>query len=727
MSKHHSAGQGKDTRRNLRAKDYNRSKNRRPPNERPRDVRGTTLRLLGLLKPFWPAVLLVLVTAVLGTFVTVFGPMLLGDAVDAIQAQVEVKLAGGTMDFGKIGRILLLLAGLFGMSAVFSYVQAYTMAGITQKVVCAMREQVNEKLSRLPLRYFDGHSKGDILSRIMNDIDNVSNTLQNNLTQILSSLVMLISVMGMMFYVSWRMTLIAISVLPACLVVTFVISRYSRRYFRRQWDHMGELNGHIEEMYTVYGFAQEAGVDRPTLHRVLKGQLVPSAPFFQKVVKTLRLFPQERERLLENYNILKNGESVFYQRAYIKKRLERFNDLAAGFPPISAGRYFAGQTELLRSSVSCIRGEYMVENVARQVFLEELEGQEHPQVSTNMLDGTTGVGRTLLQLYLEQNDRMEIHHLIRFHKSIGSHPHNLKMLFDALLFSFSSVDGYDPRFYYENVSPHANPSSLFHSYLITTKCVLCFSEEDKLAALIREPEMRMCYEQRFQQTFADAQPLLRRAVSLEEAYQMGEAFYQGKKARDQFIASGGFPCLALCCTPGLLYSARRDESTGVRTIVERTCRHFECLEHSTKTCVAMTTVDCFSQFLKTGRSDSLPEQFFRPFTHSERVSILKRLLSLIQAGRVELHLMNPARFHFPDQISIHASADEKCVIYAYPSNGHGGINVQIQEKTLRQAILGFLSGLPESGLLYTVKESEAILRNLIAASCEKSEGEVQYV
>ena len=121
------------------------------------------------------------------------------------------------MDFGKIGRILLLLAGLFGMSAVFSYVQAYTMAGITQKVVCAMREQVNEKLSRLPLRYFDGHSKGDILSRIMNDIDNVSNTLQNNLTQILSSLVMLISVMGMMFYVSWRMTLIAISVLPACL------------------------------------------------------------------------------------------------------------------------------------------------------------------------------------------------------------------------------------------------------------------------------------------------------------------------------------------------------------------------------------------------------------------------------------------------------------------------------------------------------------------------------
>lgn len=304
-----------------------------------------------------------------------------------------------------------------------------------------------------------------------------------------------------------------------------------------------------EDGYSVYGFAQEAGVDRPTLHRVLKGQLVPSASFFQKVVKTLRLFPHEREQLLENYNILKNGESIFYQRAYIKKRLERFNEVMVGLPPISAGGHFTEQAELLRGSVSCIRGEYMVENVARQVLLEELKGQEHPQVSTNMLDGMTGVGRALLQLYLEQNDRIEIRHLIRFHKSIGSHPHNLKMLFDALLFSFSSVDGYDPRFYYENVSPHSNPSSLFHSYLITTKCVLCFSEENKLATLIREPEIRMCYEQRFQQTFANAEPLLQRAVSLEEAYQMGESFYRGKRARDQFVASGGFPCLALCCPP----------------------------------------------------------------------------------------------------------------------------------------------------------------------------------
>ncbi|HIT53967.1 MAG TPA: ABC transporter ATP-binding protein [Candidatus Fimivicinus intestinavium] len=262
MSKNRPAGQGRESSRRLRAKDYNRSRNRRPPNERPRDLRGTALRLAALLKPFWPSMLLVVLTAMLSTVVTVFGPMLLGDAVDAIQEQVEVKLAGGAMDFGEIGRILLMLAGLFGMSSLLSYVQAYTMAGVTQKVVCSMREQVNSKLSRLPLRYFDGHTKGDILSRIMNDIDNVSNTLQNNLTQILTSTVMLVSVLGMMFYVSWRMTLIAVSVLPACLIVTLLISRRSRRYFRRQWDHMGELNGHIEEMYTGHNIVKVFGHEK---------------------------------------------------------------------------------------------------------------------------------------------------------------------------------------------------------------------------------------------------------------------------------------------------------------------------------------------------------------------------------------------------------------------------------------------------------------------------------
>jgi len=211
-----------------------------------------------------------------------------------------------------------------------------------------------------------------------------------------------------------------------------------------------------ENGYSIYGFAQEAGVDRPTLHRVLKGQLTPSTSFFQKIVKTLRLFPQEREQLTQNYNILKNGESVFRQRIYIKERLEHLSDFAACRPQLSGDAVAAGENGLPTEPIACIRGEYRVESVIRQVLLEELKGQKRPVISTNILEGPSYVGRALLQLYLEREGQLEIRHLIRFHKSIGSHMHNLTMLFDALLFSFSPGDGYRPRFYYENVSQYTD-------------------------------------------------------------------------------------------------------------------------------------------------------------------------------------------------------------------------------------------------------------------------------
>lgn len=234
------------------------------PTEKPKNFKGSIIRLLGLLKPFWFSVLIVVFTAICATVISVIGPTFLGYTVDAIQTQVKAKLAGGALNFSEIAKYLLIMLGIYLASSLFMYVQAYTMASVSQKVVCSMREQVNAKLSKLPLRYFDANSKGDILSRIMNDIDNVSNTLQNNLTQVITSVITFISVLAMMIYVSPVMTLIAVSVLPACLIVTLVISRRSKRYFRQQWDRMGQLNGHIEEMYTghkivkVFGHEQKA-------------------------------------------------------------------------------------------------------------------------------------------------------------------------------------------------------------------------------------------------------------------------------------------------------------------------------------------------------------------------------------------------------------------------------------------------------------------------------------
>ena len=222
----------------------------RKPGEKPKDFKGTVSKFLPLLRPFLPGLILVVITGMIGAVLNVTGPMLLGDIVDAIKQQADIKLAGGKLDFAQIRKVLLTILAIYGTSSVLSYIQHYTMAGITQSVVCSLREKVNDKLTHLPLKYIDTHSKGDILSRMMNDIDNISNTLQNNLVQIITSAVSFIGMLGLMFYVSWQLTLITLSVLPPSLLIISRIAKRSKRYFRRQWDETGELNGHVEEMYT---------------------------------------------------------------------------------------------------------------------------------------------------------------------------------------------------------------------------------------------------------------------------------------------------------------------------------------------------------------------------------------------------------------------------------------------------------------------------------------------
>lgn len=137
----------------------------RRPGEKPKNFKETVSRFIPLLKPFVPGMIVVLIAGVIGTVLTVTGPMFLGDIVDAIKEQADIKLSGGEINFSKIQKILLTILGIYGLSAVLSYVQHYIMAGVTQSVVRDLRDKVNDKLTHLPLSYIDSHSKGDILSK----------------------------------------------------------------------------------------------------------------------------------------------------------------------------------------------------------------------------------------------------------------------------------------------------------------------------------------------------------------------------------------------------------------------------------------------------------------------------------------------------------------------------------------------------------------------------------
>ncbi len=223
---------------------------KRKPGEKPKDFKGTARKYFGLLLPHKNTMIIVLLVGVAGAAMSVMGPMLLGRVVDAVQVEVQQRLLGKIIDMRAIIKLMLSLLAVYGTSSILTFTQQFTMAGITQKVVCSLRERINAKLSVMPLKYFDGTSKGDIMSRMVNDIDNISNSFQNSIIQIITSFVSAIGVFGCMLYVSWRLTLIILAILPPSLLVVLAITRRSKIHFKAQWDRTGELNGHIEEMFT---------------------------------------------------------------------------------------------------------------------------------------------------------------------------------------------------------------------------------------------------------------------------------------------------------------------------------------------------------------------------------------------------------------------------------------------------------------------------------------------
>lgn len=234
------------------------------PLEKAKNFRKTFTRLLTYLKPRRLQLVIVFLAAILSTVFSIVSPKIMGLATTKLFEGMMLRLHGvpnAVIDFGYILRIVVILTGLYLLSALFSYIQQYLMAGISQKVVYDLREAVNLKLSTLPLKFFDSHTHGEILSRVTNDVDNISTTLQQSLTQIISAVVSLIGIIAMMFYISPLMTLIAFVTLPLSFLVTVSTAKRSQKYFASQQRLLGNLNGHVEEMYTghpiIKAFGQE--------------------------------------------------------------------------------------------------------------------------------------------------------------------------------------------------------------------------------------------------------------------------------------------------------------------------------------------------------------------------------------------------------------------------------------------------------------------------------------
>ncbi len=220
------------------------------PGEKAKDFRGTMKKLMVYLGAYKLQLLLVGIFAIGSTIFNIVGPKILGRATTEIFNGLVGKISGGAgIDFEKIGKILLLLLALYACSALFSFVQGYIMTGVSQKLTYRMRKEISEKINRLPMNYFDKMPHGEILSRITNDVDTLSQSLNQSATQMITSVATIIGVLVMMLSISPLMTLIALLILPVSVGMISVIVKNSQRYFKSQQEYLGHVNGQVEEIY----------------------------------------------------------------------------------------------------------------------------------------------------------------------------------------------------------------------------------------------------------------------------------------------------------------------------------------------------------------------------------------------------------------------------------------------------------------------------------------------
>lgn len=222
------------------------------PGEKPKDFKGTLKKLVAYLSVYKLRLIFVFIFAVASTIFMIVGPKILGNATTAIFEGVMNMIAdnGKGIDFNYIGQIILVMLGLYTISVIFSYIQGYIMTGISMKVTYDLRRNIFAKINRLPLKYFDKTSYGEVLSFLTNDIETVNQTLNQSITQIITSVVTIVGILVMMLSISWQMTLVALCTVPLSFIVVILIVRRSQKYFGEQQTYLGHINGHVEEMYS---------------------------------------------------------------------------------------------------------------------------------------------------------------------------------------------------------------------------------------------------------------------------------------------------------------------------------------------------------------------------------------------------------------------------------------------------------------------------------------------
>lgn len=238
------------------------------PAEKAKDFKGSIKKMIAYIGKYKAAVVIVMICAVIATVLTVAGPKVMGKATTALAQGLSKKIAGtGGLDFTYIARILLITLALYVVSAVFTFIQGWLMTGVTQKICYRMRKEISEKINRMPMKYFESRTYGEVLSRITNDVDTLGTALNQSITMIITSVATIVGVTVMMLSISPLMTLIAFVILPLSMFLISLIVKKSQKFFSRQQEYLGHINGQVEETYSGHTIIKVFNKEEETLER----------------------------------------------------------------------------------------------------------------------------------------------------------------------------------------------------------------------------------------------------------------------------------------------------------------------------------------------------------------------------------------------------------------------------------------------------------------------------
>ena len=237
------------------------------PTEKAKDFQGSMKKLMGYMEKYKVRLFLMLIFAIGGTIFYIIGPTILGDATTEIFNGLVAKINGtGGIDFGKVGQILLFLLGLYVLSACLSFIQGFIMSGISNDVTYSLRQDISEKIHRMPLKYFESKPTGEVLSRITNDVDTLGQSLNQSVTQLITSVTTLIGVFIMMLRINVVMTICALLILPISMLIIGKVMKHSQKFFQQQQEYLGDVNGQVEEIYGGHNIVRTFNKEEDVIH-----------------------------------------------------------------------------------------------------------------------------------------------------------------------------------------------------------------------------------------------------------------------------------------------------------------------------------------------------------------------------------------------------------------------------------------------------------------------------